>query len=54
MEKLIVLVNTVFCFLRDIHKGRLSIGKGENKQINFTNELKNFGKGIKTLEKRDF
>ena len=54
MEKLIILVNTAFCFLRGIHKRHLSIEKGDNKQINFANELKNFDKGIKALEKRYF
>ena len=54
MGKLIILVNTAFCFLRGIHKGHLSIEKGDNKQINFANELKNFDKDIKTLEKRYF
>ena len=54
MEKLIILVNTAFCFLRGIHKGHLSIEKGDNKQINFANELKNFDKDIKTLDKRYF
>ena len=38
-------------FLRDIHEGHLSTEKAGNKQSNFTNELKNFDKGIKTLER---
>ena len=51
MEKLIILVNTAFCFLRGIHKGHLSIEKGDNKQINFANELEKIDKGVKYLEK---
>ena len=38
--------------LRDIHKGHLSIEGPDNKQSNFANELKNFEKGIKGLEKK--
>ena len=41
-------------FSRDIHEGDLSIEKADNKQSNFANELKNFGKGIKTIEKKFF
>ena len=41
-------------FLRDIHEGHLSIEKADNKQSNFANELRNFDKGIKTLEKSLF
>ena len=41
-------------FLRDIHEGHLSIEKADNKQSNFANELKNFDKGMKTLEEKSF
>ena len=41
-------------FLRDIYEGHLSIEKADGKQSNFGNKLKNFVKGIKTLEKRLF
>ena len=40
--------------LRDIRKGHLSIEGPDNKQSNFANELKNFEKGIKGLEKKSF
>ena len=36
-------------FLRDIHEGYLSLEDADNKQSNFTTELKNFDKGIKTI-----
>ena len=41
-------------FLRDIHEDHLSKEKADNKQSNFANELNNFDKGIKTLEKKSF
>ena len=41
-------------FLRDIHEGHLSIEKADNKKSNFAYDLKNFKKGIKTLEKKVF
>ena len=41
-------------FLRDIHEGHLSIEETDNKQGDFAKELKNFDKGIKTLEKNSF
>ena len=41
-------------FLRHLHGGHLSIEKTDNKQINFVNALKNFDKGVKTLEKKSF
>ena len=41
-------------FLRDIHGGHLSIEKADNKQSNFANELNNFDKGIKKIEKKIF
>ena len=52
LEKLKVLVNIIylFCFLRDMHVGNLSIEKAANKQSNFANELKKFDTGIETLE----
>ena len=37
-------------FLRDIHKGHLSIEKADNKQSNFTNE-RSFDKGTNILGK---
>ena len=45
---------TTFCFfLRDIHKGHLSIEKANNKQSNFTNE-RSFDKGTNILGKQSF
>ena len=41
-------------FLRDIHEGQLSIEGADNKQSKFANELKNFDKGTKTLDKKSF
>ena len=41
-------------FLRDMHEEHLSIEKADNKQVNFANEINNFGKGIKTLGKSLF
>ena len=41
-------------FLRDIYEGHLSIEKAGNNQSNFANELRNFDKGIKTLENKSF
>ena len=53
--RLIILVNfTVYCFLRDVHEGHLSIERPDNKQSNFANELKNFNKGTKPLDKTSF
>ena len=42
----------LICFLRDIYESHLSIEKADNMHSNFTNEIKNFDKGIKTLEKK--
>ena len=39
-------------FLRDRHKGHLSIEKTDNKKSNFANELKHFPKGTKIIEKK--
>ena len=36
-------------FLRDIHEGYLTLEDADNKQSNFTTELKNFDKGIKAI-----
>ena len=53
MKELIILVNIhYYCFLRDIHDGYLLLEEADNKQSNFANELKNFKKGTKTLEKK--
>ena len=41
-------------FLRDIHEGHLSVEGADNKQSNFANELNNFDKGTKTLDKKYF
>ena len=41
-------------FLRDIHEGNLSIEGADNKQSYSANELKNFDKGRKTLDKKSF
>lgn len=41
-------------FLRDIHEGYLSLEDPDNKQSNFSIELKKFDKGIKKLEKTPF
>ena len=41
-------------FLRDIHEGFLLLEGSENKQNNLATELKNFDKGIKTIEKSLF
>ena len=41
-------------FLRDIHEGHLSIEGADNKQSKHANELKNFDKGTKTLDKKSF
>ena len=41
-------------FLRDIHEVCLSLEGAENKQNNLATELKNFDKGIKTIEKSLF
>ena len=43
-----------YCFLRDIFEGHLSLEDADNKQSYFTSELKNFDKGIKTIEKSSF
>ena len=45
---------TTYCFLRDTHVGPLSIEKAVKKQSNFANELKNFDKGTKALDKKSF
>ena len=54
-KKLTILVN-IHCllFLRDIHEGHLSIEGADNKQSKHANELKNFDKGTKTLDKKSF
>ena len=41
-------------FLKDLHEGNLSIEKADIEQSYFATELKNFDKGIKTLEKKSF
>ena len=41
-------------FLRNIHERHLSIEKADDKQSNFTNELKNFDIGMKGLEIKSF
>ena len=41
-------------FLMDIHEGHLPLENADLKQSNFVNELKNFEKGTKTLEKETF
>ena len=41
-------------FLRDIHEGYLSLENADLKQSKFANELNNFDKGIKRLEKKVF
>ena len=43
-----------YCFLRDIHEGYLLLEDTDNKQGNFATELKNFYKGIETIEKMYF
>ena len=52
--KMLVNIHHLVFFLRDIHNGYLSLEKTDNKQSNFVNELKNFERGTKTLEKRSF
>ena len=56
VEKLIILVNFDYLlfFLRDIHNVYLSLEKASNKQSNFANELKNFEKFTKIVEKKSF
>ena len=54
MEKLIILVNIIYFFLRHIHEGYFSLEDADNKQSNFATELKNFDKDIKTCEKKSF
>ena len=56
VEKLIILVNFDYLlfFLRDIHNVYLSLEKAGNKQSNFANELKNFEKFTKIVEKKSF
>ena len=45
-KRIRILVNIHdLLFLRDVHEGHLSVEKADNKQS------KNFGKGMKTLEK---
>ena len=42
-----------FVFLRDIHEGYLlSVKNTNNKESNIANALKDFDKGIKTLQKK--
>ena len=54
MEKLRFLNKCALAivFLRDIHEKHLSIEGADNKQSKFANELKDFDKGIKLLEKK--
>ena len=54
MEKLTFLNKCALAidFLRDIHEKNLSIEGADNKQSKFANELKDFDKGIKGLEKK--
>ena len=41
-------------FVTDIHEGHLSVGGSNNKQSSFANELKNFDKAMKILQKSIF
>ena len=41
-------------FLRDLQEGHLSIKGADNKESNFADQLKNFDKGTKTLDKKSF
>ena len=54
MGKLIILVNNNYLlfFLRDIHNGYLSLKKANKNQRCFANQLENFQKGTKALEKK--
>ena len=55
MERLkILVIFTSYCFFKDIHQGHLSIEGTDIKHSNFANELKNFNKGTKILDKRYF
>ena len=48
-----ILVNIYdLLFFKRIHEGHLSIEKGDNKQSNFADELNNFDKGTKKIEKK--
>ena len=53
-EKIKILINIHYCFLRDINEGYLSTEKADNKQSHFAYELKNFEKGARKLEKEAF
>ena len=44
----------MYCFLRDIHEGHLSLENADHKQNNFAIDLKNFEKGTKKLSKKSF
>ena len=56
MQKKLIILVYIHCllFLRDIHEGHLSVEGADNKQSKFANELKNFDKGTKTLDKKSF
>ena len=41
-------------FLKYIQEGYLSLEDADNKQSNFAAQLKNFGNGIKAIEKMSF
>ena len=43
-----------YCFLRDLHKGYLSIKYADDEQSKVANEWKNIYKGIKSIEKKLF
>ena len=43
-----------YCFLKDIHKGNLSLKNADGEQIQITNELKDMVKGKIPVEKRSF
>ena len=55
-KRLTIWVNVCYnlLFLRDILEGHLSLEDADNKQSYFASELKNFNKGIKTIEKSSF
>ena len=45
---------TLIVIVIAIYEGHVSIEIADNKQSNFANELSNFDKGIKSLEKKFF
>ena len=47
MQKLIILVNIDYLLFLDIHEVYLSLEDADNKQGDFSTELKNFDKVIK-------